>query len=160
MTSEVPAGWTMPGRGSNSVLPLPLPGGQTSLPTSFPLHGLFVSLLIGVTLCACTSAPENPSQEAVPGRDDSLDWDAFVALQIGEPEGTEEYVFGRISYIDVDQSRRIFVLDALEQKVRVFRPDGTFSFSVGRKGQGPGEFLSARGFGIDRLGSRPLSLGR
>jgi len=74
-------------------------------------------------------------------------------MQIGVEDGPEQYVFGNILYLDVDQRGSVFVLDYLAQKIRVYEPDGRYSYSVGGKGQGPGEFLRARGFAMDSTGS-------
>ena len=52
-------------------------------------------------------------------------------------------LFGAIYSFDVDAWGRIFVLDDQAQEVRIFDPDGTFVRTVGKKGEGPGEFTSA-----------------
>ena len=49
------------------------------------------------------------------------------------------YYFSRPVTITYDPSN-IFVLDARDNEVKVFSKDGSFRFSFGSKGQGPGEF--------------------
>jgi hypothetical protein len=62
-----------------------------------------------------------------------------VDLSIGEVDGADEYTFARIGGITVDSGGRIFAVDNGAHTVRVFGPDGRFRFSIGRRGQGPGE---------------------
>lgn len=56
--------------------------------------------------------------------------------------GTEEQgVLFDWAYLRADPRQdRIFVLDARETQVSVWRPDGSLLFVVGRRGEGPGEF--------------------
>lgn len=61
-------------------------------------------------------------------------------LNIGEAEGKEEYMFSQIGSIAVDDEERIFVSDWKESHIKVFDKDGSYLMTIGRKGQGPGEF--------------------
>ncbi|MFC1725170.1 6-bladed beta-propeller [candidate division KSB1 bacterium] len=61
-------------------------------------------------------------------------------LSIGEEEGEKEYNFFRISDINIDGKGNIYVVDWSEREVRVFDKDGNFVKTIGRSGQGPGEF--------------------
>jgi len=63
-------------------------------------------------------------------------------LSIGVEEGEEVYQFVGITAVSSDEQGRIFVSNQREGEVRVFAPDGTFLFSFGRRGSGPGEFDS------------------
>jgi hypothetical protein len=63
-------------------------------------------------------------------------------LAIGELEGEAPFVFGRIGWIDVDADGRLAVLDAQAREVRVFSPEGDHVRTIGRTGDGPGEFRS------------------
>jgi hypothetical protein len=65
---------------------------------------------------------------------------ATLEQTIGLEDGPEEYVFGRISGITVDDEERIYVADQLANTVRVFDTAGRFLFTIGRQGSGPGEF--------------------
>ncbi len=60
---------------------------------------------------------------------------------IGELDGTFEQTFGKIEDVDIDDSGRIYVLDSHNRELRVFSPSGTFSWSIGAPGSGPGEFI-------------------
>jgi hypothetical protein len=55
-------------------------------------------------------------------------------------EGAEEYTFIRLRGIAVDERGDIFALDQRKPRVDVFSGDGSHIRSIGRRGQGPGEF--------------------
>lgn len=57
--------------------------------------------------------------------------------------------FSDLRGIGVDSRGRIYALDAQEQQVRLFGPDGGFVRQVGRNGDGPGEFRGANGIAVD-----------
>ena len=72
---------------------------------------------------------------------------------IGELDGPEEYLFGSVSSIAVDDEHNVYVLDAQTRHVRVYDLDGTYLKTLGRDGEGPGEFYVPIGIAIsnDRL---------
>lgn len=58
---------------------------------------------------------------------------------------TDEVMFSpRIGKVEVDIRDRVYILDYGQNKIPVFDSDGSYLQSVGRKGRGPGEFLSLR----------------
>jgi hypothetical protein len=61
-------------------------------------------------------------------------------LTIGTAEGADEYMFVRLRGIAVDDQGAIFALDQRKPRVDVFSGDGSHLRSIGRRGQGPGEF--------------------
>ena len=61
-------------------------------------------------------------------------------LSVGEAEGREEYMFSQVGSIAVDDKERVYVSDTKEFHIKIFEKDGNYLKSVGRKGQGPGEF--------------------
>ena len=61
-------------------------------------------------------------------------------LRIGVASGPEEYEFFDIAGIDVSSSREIFVANAGTSQIRVYGSDGVYRRSIGRDGDGPGEF--------------------
>ncbi len=69
-------------------------------------------------------------------------------LSIGAAVGEPEYMFSRISDVAKDDSGRIFVLDYIEAELRIFDQAGKHIRTVGRKGQGPGEFMAPISLGI------------
>lgn len=61
-------------------------------------------------------------------------------LSIGAAEGAEEYMFIRLRSLAVDDEGSIYALDQRKPRVDVFSSAGAHLRSIGRKGQGPGEF--------------------
>jgi hypothetical protein len=60
--------------------------------------------------------------------------------QIGELDGPEELLFVDIADVKVNSKGDIYVADRRLNEIRKFNKDGEYILSVGRKGQGPGEF--------------------
>lgn len=52
----------------------------------------------------------------------------------------EEQMFQGINMLDVDEEGRLYILDEQAGNIKVFDRDGGFTKTIGRKGQGPGEF--------------------
>ncbi|MDH5466481.1 MAG: 6-bladed beta-propeller [Candidatus Aminicenantes bacterium] len=67
---------------------------------------------------------------------------------IGEAEGREEYMFSEIGTIAIDDEERIYISDWKETHIKVFDKDGMYLITIGRKGQGPGEFERISGMQI------------
>jgi len=65
-------------------------------------------------------------------------------LTIGEAEGREEYMFQRIFTIAVNDADDIYVMDYQAKHVKVFNKHGQYIKTIGRPGQGPGEFQIPR----------------
>ena len=64
-------------------------------------------------------------------------------LSIGKEEGKGEYLFSEIRSprsIAVDKHNRIYILDVRECHILVFDETGKWLKTIGRRGQGPGEF--------------------
>ncbi len=73
--------------------------------------------------------------------------DAESAVRIGEVDGEDPYVFGRVAGVTVGEDGRIYVGDTQALEVRVFSPGGEFLTRFGREGEGPGEFTNISGVG-------------
>jgi hypothetical protein len=69
-------------------------------------------------------------------------------LSEGQAEGQEEYMFGGIASLAVDDSGEIYVADWRAMQIRVFDQDGKFLRTIGRQGQGPGEFTGIQSIQI------------
>ena len=70
---------------------------------------------------------------------DAPEWGLEQVLRLGTVEGEPEE-FGRIRSLVADQDRNLYVADNLSHEIRVFGPDGSHLRSIGRRGEGPGEF--------------------
>jgi hypothetical protein len=69
-------------------------------------------------------------------------------LTIGELDGEDPYVFGRLLAVARDGHGRVFVTDGQAREVRVFDPEGVFLRTIGRTGGGPGEYTRPDALGI------------
>ena len=69
-------------------------------------------------------------------------------VSIGELDGPEEYLFGSVHSIAVDDDHNVYVLDEQARHVRVYDSDGTYVKTLGRDGEGPGEFNVPIGLAI------------
>jgi len=61
-------------------------------------------------------------------------------LTFGGGEGPEEAILYRPRTILVDEGDNIYVSDYQDAVIKVFDPDGKYVKTIGRKGEGPGEF--------------------
>ena len=61
-------------------------------------------------------------------------------LVIKGSEEKEEQMFQSVNTLDVDEQGHFFILDELAGNIKVFDHNGNFRKTIGRKGQGPGEF--------------------
>lgn len=69
-------------------------------------------------------------------------------LVVGELAGDDPYVFGQVAAVARDREGQIYVADAQAGEVRLFDAEGDFVRTVGRAGQGPGEYLRPDGVRI------------
>ena len=79
-------------------------------------------------------------------------WDGEATLvpevSIGELDGPEELLFGWIWSIAVANNGNVYVFDEQVQDVRVFDSTGGYVETLGRRGQGPGEFSRAEAIAL------------
>jgi hypothetical protein len=73
-------------------------------------------------------------------------------LSIGR-EDDENYMFYRARNIALDSYENIYVLDSGNHRIQKFDKDGRFLQTIGKKGQGPGEFENPGDFFIDEQDS-------
>lgn len=71
------------------------------------------------------------------------EWRLRLLLELGSAGMAGESrpdEFGRVSSAVLGPSERVYVADGLAREIRIFEADGSFVRSVGRPGEGPGEF--------------------
>jgi len=76
-----------------------------------------------------------------------------VDLVIGGEDVDENYMFRRVSDIEVDEEGNIYVLDSRECRIQIYDKDGKYLKTIGRKGEGPGEFHQASSMYLDPEGN-------
>ncbi len=76
-------------------------------------------------------------------------WGASVRLvqelRIGELEGDESYLFGRIRNVAIGKDGAVIVADDKTPILRMYDAKGRFLRNIGRAGEGPGEYRSMGG---------------
>lgn len=118
----------------------------------FALPILFVSLSL-----ACGDPAGAPGDAA--GADDPAGADVMLTAAtedvytVGAMEGEDWEIFGRIRSVHFDQGGRLHILDSQADRVVVVGPDGSFVRTVGKPGEGPGEFSALRDLVVHRDGS-------
>ncbi|MDZ7773022.1 MAG: 6-bladed beta-propeller [Balneolaceae bacterium] len=60
-----------------------------------------------------------------------------------------EYLFGGPRYIRTDSENRIYIT-TMNNSIRVFSPDGKYLKNIGRRGKGPGEFISISAIAVGK----------
>ena len=73
-------------------------------------------------------------------------------LTIGQQSGKPEYMFSQVRDIEVDAQGNIYAIEFKEKHVRVFDRNGIYLRTVGRPGQGPGEFNEPVGVHVNSAG--------
>jgi hypothetical protein len=69
-------------------------------------------------------------------------------VSIGVIEGAEEYLFGDVTELAVAPDGSMYVFDRQVPALRKYDAKGKFVRTFGRKGQGPGEYLSGGGLAV------------
>jgi hypothetical protein len=90
-------------------------------------------LVVGSPLAA------QPRSE-LPARDRMLRETATTVYAVGREEGAEHELFANVVAVGFDARDNLYVLDRDNQRVIVFDARGRFVRTVGKRGEGPGEF--------------------
>jgi len=110
---------------------------------------LFVFTLSALLIpVSCSEKPESKASvevidgvEYVHNTDTPLHPDKSVTFEGELSIGGEEYeMLSQPARFIVDQKENIYVSDYQDQAIKGFDPNGKFIRSIGRKGEGPGEF--------------------
>lgn len=101
---------------------------------------------------AYSSSHVEVTNNGTPLWDEEAAWGLEEDLRLGvaASDVSAEQQFGEVLSVTSDSRGMIYILDGMSQEIRVFRPDGAFSHTIGRRGLGPGEFSGARSLSIGR----------
>jgi len=70
-------------------------------------------------------------------------------LSIGGDVADERYSFMVITDVEVDDQGNIYVIDPRQYRIQKFDKEGKYLCTIGRKGEGPGEFMRAYRMTLD-----------
>ena len=123
---------------------------------SFPT-GLRAAVVVGVATAFLTSSAvagdwkgrqetvdgvvhvSNPAE----GIDPPMTIELEEVFRLGGWDGGEDEFFGVISDIAVDEEGNLYVLDAQLNEIKIYDAQGAYLNTIGREGEGPGEFRGA-----------------
>lgn len=74
-------------------------------------------------------------------------------LSIGVAEGDENYMFGELICFNTDEEGNFYVSDLETLRIQKYNPEGKYLLTMGRRGQGPGEFQSLSAVRFDQEGN-------
>ena len=74
-------------------------------------------------------------------------------LSIGVREGDEHYMFGNSIMVNADDEGNIYVTDWDKKLIRKYDRNGKYLLTIGRPGQGPGEFSNISVARFDKAGN-------
>ena len=113
----------------------------------------YVSVTVAVAslflLYGCSSEPEIEIPEDIAAMENVALFSGDVAPayeielnRVAEFGDTDEIFIRNISGIAVDDDGRLFMADSQEAKIHVYNKNGEYLKSMGRRGEGPGEFTA------------------
>jgi hypothetical protein len=74
------------------------------------------------------------------GMDSPVTFTLKELWRVGGDSESEEEFFGVINQLTADRDGNVYLLDRQLSEVKVFSPNGEYSRTLGREGEGPGEF--------------------
>ena len=84
---------------------------------------------------------KNPADAIDPGMEIELE----EVFRLGGWDGGDDEFFGIIVDIEEDAEGNLYVLDSQLNEIKIYGPDGEYLNSIGREGEGPGEFRNSSG---------------
>lgn len=109
------------------------------------------AILVGLGLWA--GAPVAAQQKIqLPSADRAATLTVQTIFSVGVADGEPWESFAQVWQVAFDREGRLYVLDTDNQCVHVYSPTGKFVRTIGRRGNGPGEFQSPLGIAITAAG--------
>jgi 6-bladed beta-propeller len=107
------------------------------------------SLLLTASFAMCVSTAAVVQSARVIQSTEPPVWGASVRLvqelRVGEVDGDESYLFGRISNVAIGKDGGVIVADDKTPVLRMYDAEAKFLRTIGRAGEGPGEYRSMGG---------------
>ncbi|MGH7467860.1 MAG: 6-bladed beta-propeller [Longimicrobiales bacterium] len=114
---------------------------------------LRAAAFLGASLAASGCSDDQPNR---PGQGPVTPSPVSAEIKLGRAlwtrgveQGNPAEEFGKIVGAALDRRRKLYLLDALSQNVRVFDAEGTFVHAFGSAGHGPGELADPQAMLID-----------
>jgi len=112
-------------------------------------------LVILIGFASCSKKAEEPAYPAVAEtidgikvltnpdypRDGRVTYNLIEGVSIGEETGPEEYLLNRPVELRIDDKGFFYIMDWRDCHILVYDDSGKYVRTIGRKGQGPGEFM-------------------
>lgn len=120
----------------------------------YPLCQLTALLCLFIVIQACSGSSQQdnttPTDTISVTQHSTFD-ERYQPTDTIYPEQTEEHLVASVAEVAFDDSGRFLIVDDSEADVKLFGPEGQLITAIGRKGQGPGEFIQPRraAFGPD-----------
>lgn len=78
-----------------------------------------------------------------------IELDLEHRLSIGN-ETDEQFMFYKVKAVEIDSKDNIYVLDAGNRRIQMFNDSGEYVQTIGKRGQGPGEFENPTDIFLDK----------
>ena len=108
---------------------------------------------LSLAAAACGDSGGSPGAPDDPAADFTLAAATEEVYTVGAMEGEDWETFGRIESVAFDENGNLHIFDRQVHRVVAVGPDGGFVRTVGKSGEGPGEFSSLIGLTVFRDGS-------
>ncbi len=112
--------------------------------------------VVAQALVVATLLPARPAaaQEIIelPAEDRRLEADLEDVYRVGTMTGEDWEQFGNVRRVGFDSEGKLYVFDNQADRIHVVDPDGQYVRTLGRSGEGPGEFSSPDGLAVMRDG--------
>jgi hypothetical protein len=130
---------------------------MTAFLRRFPTAGLLpaATLLFVLAAAAAGAADWKGTETTVEGQlhvqnpadaiDPKMDIELEEVFRLGGWDGGDDEFFGIVTDIEQDEEGNLYVLDSQLSEIKVYSADGEYLNTIGREGEGPGEFRAAGG---------------
>lgn len=120
---------------------------RTAWPVSVLLTCLFLAATVASPALAGDWKGQTKTEDGVThimspatGTEDPVTIELEELWRVGGDTDSDDEFFGVIARITTDKEGNVYLLDSQLSEVKVFSPDGEYLRTLGREGEGPGEF--------------------